>query len=667
MAERGNPTSHQASFIGGEWSFTAQGRLDKPQYKTALNVMENAMPIPSGAFVRRSGLEFLGPTYQRNRPRLLAYRDIANVSYLVVLTEGQAQFYSGTAAVFTQDGAFTIATSTSASGVLTVVTNSSTGWAVGDQVKFQSVTSQEGAKYHNRVLQITAITTVTITLKDDTATAFSFDSGNNALTGASVVRLQRSTHGFSDDTYFDLIRPVQAQIPTGTVLFMVERHTAPQVITGSALTIAAATFKDGPYLDYQGGNLSPETGVVNAYSGTITFTPLSTTFVAADVGRHIRLYSEPLAWDAATTYAYGTTATFNGQYWKSMAQGAYASANLNIQPGTVPPVGTSSVPVSLWAPDPTAGRWAWGTIATQSTTSCTIALTTTLNSVNGTGITAWRMGVFMADRYPACGIFHEGRLWFAGMANSAAAGAPQGLFAASTTDDIFTFSPTDIYGNVADNHGFTYTLSSKRSFTSIRWMEATDTGDLLFGSQGPEWLVEGVGGSFTSTTVSGREITDYASAEVDPERAGMSLIFVQRYGRTVYEYLADAVSSRYGARPMNEMAKHLVASASDEAPGFYRLAYQQEKVPVVWGVAGGSALLGCTYRRTSRYLTEDPDFEAWHRHIFASGERLPIDVCTIPGSGASKSNFVYVATQINGTGVLAYDINILRPLMDGNS
>lgn len=661
-----NPSAHQASFLSGEWSFTAQGRLDRPQYKTAMNVSLNCLPVPSGASVRRPGTEFLGPTYNRAVPRLLPYRDIGGTSYLIVMTAGQAMFFSNTAAVYTSDGAFTVSTSSSASGILTIVTTGSTGWSVGDQVKFQSLPSAASAVYANRVLQVITISTVTITLKDDTATAFAFDSTVNAMAGASVVRLLRSAHNFSDTAYFNLIRSVQAQTPTGTALFIIERQTAPQVITGTNLAIATASFKDGPYLDEQGGFLTPELGTVNAYSGSITFTPASSTFVAADVGRHIRLWTQPAAWASGTTYAYGDTVTFNGQFWKSMGQGAYAASNVGIQPGTVPPVGASSVPVSLWAPDPTAGRWAWGAITAQAGSSCTVSLTTTLNSVNGVGVTRWRLGLFMATRYPACGIFHEGRLWFAGCAQGAAAGAPQGRFDASTSDDIYTFSPTDIYGNVADNNAINYTLSSKRSFSSIRWMEVTDAGDLLFGSQGPEWLVSSVGDIMTPTTIKAMEVSAIGSAEVEPVRAGMSTIFVQTSGRTVYEYLADAVSNRFGGRPINDDAKHLVASASDEATGYTRLAFQKEKVPVIWAVAGGTALLGCTYRRSSRYLTEQPEFEGWHRHLIADGLRIPVDVCVLPASGAKKVDLVYIATQYNGAG-LTYAIEVLRPFQDGNS
>ena len=657
-----NPAVHQAAFLGGEWAATSQGRIDKPMYKMALNVCLNGMPTAEGAFVRRAGTEFISPTYKRVEARILPYKDIGGTSYLISLTVsggvGYAHYFSGTAAVY--DGStWTVSTSSSASGILTLVTSSATGWSIDDQFKFQSLPSDAAAVYANRVLTVKTISGATITAWDDMNVAFTFDSQTNAMAGATIVRLLRDTHDFTTAANLTYIRTIQAQTPTGTAMFMVERNTAPQVIVGTNLAIAAASFKDGPYLDPQGGALSPETGTVSAYSGTITFTPATTTFVAADVGRHIRLYSEPAAWASGTTYTNGQFVTYDNKWWVFQ----YSSGLAGVIPGTTTTI--SSVPVAPWAPAPIAGQWAWGTIATQAGSSCTVALTTNLNSANGATITKWRLGLFMAGRYPACGIYHEGRLWFGGCATGAAAGAPQGRFDASTLDDFYTFSPTDINGNVADNHAINYTLSGKRAFNTILWMEAVDTGDLLFGTAASEWIAEGIGGKFTPATTRVTEVTTYGSANAEPVRAGMSIIFPQRFGRTVFEYLADAFSTRFAARPLNEDAKHLVASASTTAAGYFRLAYQSEKVPVVWALAGGSALLGCTYRRSSRFITEAPDFNGWHRHLLYDGERLPVDICVLPG-GTTATELLYIVTQANGAG-LAYAIEVLRPLLDGEA
>src|SRR4029079_10149948 len=99
---------------------------------------------------------------------------------------------------------------------------------------------------------VKTISTVTITAWDDLGVAFTFDSANDALAAATIVRLHRTTTTFTATTYFDQIRSVQAQTPTGTAFFVLERHTAPQVMTGTDLTLSTASFKDGPYLDPQG-------------------------------------------------------------------------------------------------------------------------------------------------------------------------------------------------------------------------------------------------------------------------------------------------------------------------------------------------------------------------------------------------------------------------------
>lgn len=665
-----NPAVHQSAFLGGEWAATAQGRIDQPMYKQALNVCLNGMPVAEGAFVRRAGTEFLAPTYGRGTARLLPYRDVGGTSYLISLTVvsgvGYAQFFSGTTMIFT-GSSVAVSSNTSTAGVVTVILASDPGWVTGDQIKFQGISLTNGGCYVNRIFTVVTNTSGTLTLKDDLNTAFAFDGAPNGLVGSTAVKITRSTHNFTDTARFSKIRSIQAQTPTGTALFIVERNTAPQVIVGTNLAISTATFKDGPYLDPQGGVLSPETGTASAYTGSITFTPASTTFVAADVGRVIRLWSQPAAWASGTTYAYGDRVTYNNQFWVSIGQGAYAATNVGIIPGTVPTVGTNSLAVPMWAPDPLAGRWAWGTITAQATTSCTVLLTTNLNSANGATVSIWRLGVFKSGQYPACGIFHEGRLWFGGCASGAAAGAPQGRFDASTTDDIYTFSPTDIYGNVADNHAINYTVSSKRSFDGFRWMEAVDTGGLLAGTAAGEWLIVSTSGdAMTPTTVKATEVTTYGSAEVEPVRAGLAIIFVQRFGRTVYEYLADAFSTRFSGRPINELARHLVASASSDATGFYRLTYQSEKTPIVWAVAGGTALLGCTYRRESRFVTEPPTFAGWHRHLICDGHRTPVDICALPG-GTSTADLLYVVTLASGVGVCLNQIEVLRPLLDGEN
>jgi hypothetical protein len=47
----------RSSFTGGEWSKLAQGRTERPDYVTALNVCFNGLPLESGAWTRRPGFD----------------------------------------------------------------------------------------------------------------------------------------------------------------------------------------------------------------------------------------------------------------------------------------------------------------------------------------------------------------------------------------------------------------------------------------------------------------------------------------------------------------------------------------------------------------------------------------------------------------------------------
>ena len=58
----GDASFAQTNFLGGEWSRTAQGRFDIPEYKHALSTLLNALPTEEGAWTRRGGTRFVATT-----------------------------------------------------------------------------------------------------------------------------------------------------------------------------------------------------------------------------------------------------------------------------------------------------------------------------------------------------------------------------------------------------------------------------------------------------------------------------------------------------------------------------------------------------------------------------------------------------------------------------
>lgn len=649
----------QGNFQGGVWDSTAHGRFDHPWHKAALETSTNGLPIESGGWIKRSGTQWLGPTYGRATGYTRTLFGNSSHRYAAVFTtdgsSGVVHFFNEDDVVTNDDD--TIAASSSASGTLSVTTSTSTGWSTGDQVILSGLTISGGAEYLNRWLTITAISGTSVTLEDDQSNPFDFDTAANALVGATISRIARFSTGFTSN--LQTVQLVNIGILTYggpiTALALCSGF-APQKIelsigASASFAVSAATFTDGPYLDPQ-----PDTGTVNAYSGSITFTPATTTFVAADVGRAIRLFSQPAAWSSSTAYVQGDVVTYNGAWWKYVGGTSYASVSGAI-PGQ-PYTASTGVQVMLWAPHPTAGQWAYGTITAQASTSCTVSLTTNLNSANGTTVSSWRLGSFVstASAYPTCGMLYEGRLYLGG--------ARDGRIDASMSGALLTFSPTDTYGNVFDNHGISAQLSSE-SQDAVRWFRPDRSG-LLFGTAAEEYLLTGGGGAndvITPTNFLFRRMSRYGSlSAASVTSAGFGVVFAHAGGDIVYEYVTDAFTSAPSGRVLNEFSRSLVAGHN----GVTELTYTESHVPIVWGVAGDGALVSCTYRRFSRFMSSPPDMAGWADHNLADARRLAVSSCSVSYPGHTTDfDYLYITTTTTGAddgAGFANGVELLRSL-----
>lgn len=654
---------HQSDFRGGEIGSISQGRSELPIYRTALNLSLNQISLEEGSVTRRSGTHWLGPTYGRTTAKLLTFKSTSTLPYVMEFTNGNLQFYSSGGYVCTNDRRMVTASS-SAAGALSLTLDANSTWSVGDTVILQFPSTLSPAKYGpylNRVFKVTAGggASTALTLKDDLGIALPYDSATNDLVTAKVWRIKRFSTAWTTTMLPDL-RAVQAQSNS----FILHKTVSPRFvqITTEAVgandpvfTLSTPSFTDGPYLDQQGTFAVPETGTVSGYTGIITFTPLTTTFTAADVGRHIRLFSEPPAWNSGTTYTYGQTVTYKGAYWKSIATGTYAALNVGVQPGTSATSGSSQI--AVWAAAPKEGQWGWGVITAQAGTSCTVQFGTLagvvgLNANNGATISIWRLGVYMAGQYPTCGLYHEGRLWLAG--------AIPNRFDASISNDVITFSPTDAYGNVLDSSGIGAVINAD-DVTNIYWM-APDHQGILIGTPGGEWLISAssLNDPLTATSIQVHKITRYGAANIPAIRVGVALLFVQGFKQRILEYLSDTFSGRFTGRHINEHAKHLTA------PGVVELAYQEEKAPIVWALMTDGTLAGTTYRRVSHVVTEDPTISGGHRHQIGLGDLGPVrlvrSMCVQANAGG-LSDLLYLCTYAP-SGTSDYAVEVLQPIFE---
>lgn len=592
----------QTDFRGGEWSPYAQGNHTDKEYTRGLNLCFNAFPIETGAGTRRPGTRWMAYTLNGAYAWLIKFAFAENAPYTMEFTDSNLRFFSAGTLVMTNDPQ---AATTDASNPVVVTTAGNHGWSTGDQVQFLFSTNQDPSVaavvlYRQFSITVTGSTTFTLT---DPLTGNGVDGSTFTLPpNTSVGRILDLTTVYTI-TQLSSLRSVQAEILVGNVLegqvFILCPGVKPYVVANTALetssafaqfAINPAAFRDGPYLDpVTGASVTP-----SGLTGTVTLTGApASTFASTDVGRLIRIFSEPLAWASGTAYTTGNIVKYtDGNYYTALANST----------GKAPPTNPT-----LWAINPTGAAWAWGTITVyHSATSVDVAIDASQALLYTTAFSTFRLGVYnSAVGYPTCGVFHEGRLWLAGALGN--------RFDASNTNDPFNFAPSAPDGTVGDANAISDILNSD-DVNPIVWLKPDHTG-LVMGTLGGEWLVaaSATNDPLTPSSIQAHRVSKYKCANIEPVRAPFGLLFVQAAVKRIIEYVADAWSQKFLGRNVTEKARHLTAA------NIAQLAYQQDLDPNVWVRKVDGSLAGMLYKRESAFISEPPVFTGWHKHALGSG------------------------------------------------
>jgi hypothetical protein len=401
----------QSSFLGGEVSQFFQGRYDRPDYRTFMNVCSNGHPVEAGAWTRRAGTMFAGTTRGGARGRTVKFDFQAVAPYTIEFTDGWLRFRAGTQWAITNDSVGVTAISAANPAVLqtaAVVT-----WATGNTLTFGNL-GTTAPLLQNRQFLATKIDTTHFSLQDALTLATIDGSTLGAIAGtATVARIQEVASPYAGGSW-GTVRVVQAE----TTAVMLQGAVPPQLLQVTTLpaagvsaqfSLSGLTFLDGPYLDpftngvqatpsALSGNISlslafPAYSATKAYkvgdfvtSVAINYISLTddnvnntpagspsnwaTTsagaainngqgFLGTDVGRLVRLYSEPPIWAVGTAYVVGNFVTYNpsglpgaNTYWRCLVNNT----------GNIP--GSDTV---NWALATNAALWSWGKITGLST------------------------------------------------------------------------------------------------------------------------------------------------------------------------------------------------------------------------------------------------------------------------------------------------------------
>jgi hypothetical protein len=394
-----------SNFLGGEISQFAQGRFDRPDYRVSLNVCVNAFPVEIGTWTRRPGSAYGGNTRTGAAGRVIEFDFEQADAVTCEYTSGFVRFRSGTVLIGTNDDQPVVSVS-NANPAVVQVANAVT-WSTGNTVLFRGAATP---LIENRQLTITSIDSTHFSLAD-ALTGQNIDGSTlGALVAdATVSRVQELATVYVG-TAWQNIRSVQAE----TTQILLAPGLAPQALTVSTMpstgissqfAIQAALFNDGPYLDpfTNGVQVSPSlaSGLVDltlsfaVYSSTTAYakgsfvtssgidyisladqnvgnTPATSPtfwaattagaainngkgFLASDVGRLVRLLSEPTYFDPATTYTAGQTVSYNpsglpggATYWQALTTTTSTPPGATLTDWQIIPQG--------------AAIWTWGKI-----------------------------------------------------------------------------------------------------------------------------------------------------------------------------------------------------------------------------------------------------------------------------------------------------------------
>ena len=150
----GDATYSQNSFLGGEWSRAMQGRSERPDYRTAMNVCLNGYPTEQGSWVRRGGTRLADHTRNGTAARVVQFDFLRAMPYTLEFSDSVLRMFSGATLVKTNDPAEVV--SISAATPALVTTAAAHGFVFSNQIKFKDL-GVNNPTLHNRTFKIGSV------------------------------------------------------------------------------------------------------------------------------------------------------------------------------------------------------------------------------------------------------------------------------------------------------------------------------------------------------------------------------------------------------------------------------------------------------------------------------------------------------------------------------
>ena len=204
-----------------------------------------------------------------------------------------------------------------------------------------------------------------------------------------------------------------------------------------------------------------------------------------------------------------------------------------------------------------------------------------------------------AALHPNSVAYHQERLHFA--TDSTVHGSKTGNYNANRDFTI-------VGENAKPDDAYEYTIGG-RDANEIIWMDAYGT--LIAATASAEYTLDGMAGNAIAEI---RPQSTYGSSRIPGRLYGDSVIFLQRHGRKIREYVYSDRTSPYMGMELTIMSPHILGA------GVVQTAFSQDPIPIVWFVREDGQMVGMTRDRTIEVL-------GFHRHT-TQGKYL--SVATLP-------------------------------------
>jgi len=266
--------------------------------------------------------------------------------------------------------------------------------------------------------------------------------------------------------------------------------------------------------------------------------------------------------------------------------------------------------------------------AVASTTSATATVRKTLGESGETTVAAthrWSEGSFSLHRGRPIDvtISSEERLQFAG-----------NISEPLTTWGSVIADFTDFTLGTENDAGIQFTLVGSGQQNRIRWMVAKEA--LILGTVGGEHLLGASKNeeALTPSNVKAKLQTTYGSEDISAKIVNQAVLFVQRGGKKIREFLYNFEADAHKADDLTVFAEHITGD------GIVDMAFQRTPDPRLWCVRSDGELAVLTYER-------DQNVFSWYRYV-TEGSFESVGVIY---GGARQEDEVWVTVKRQFSGV----------------